>query len=58
VTGDPLLSWRPEFPILETTRSLISYTDDAELTAAFAAIDEIRKSGAWRRWANRPAVVT
>jgi kynureninase len=34
------------------------YTDDAELDAAFAAIDEIRETGAWRRWADRPAVVT
>ena len=26
------------------------YTEDAELDRAFAAIDEIRESGAWRRW--------
>jgi hypothetical protein len=34
------------------------YTDDAELESAFAAIDEIRSSGAWRRWSDRPAIVT
>lgn len=34
------------------------YTEDAELDAAFAAIDEIRETGAWRRWTNRAVVVT
>ncbi len=34
------------------------YTGDDELDAAFAAIDEIREAGAWRRWVDRPAVVT
>ncbi|MEX1245438.1 MAG: aminotransferase class V-fold PLP-dependent enzyme [Thermoanaerobaculia bacterium] len=34
------------------------YTEDAELDRAFAAIDEIRATGAWRRWLDRPAVVT
>ena len=34
------------------------YTEDEELDRAFAAIDEIRASGAWRRWQGRPALVT
>ena len=34
------------------------YTEDAELDRAFEAIDEVRASGAWRRWLDRPAVVT
>ena len=34
------------------------YTQDEELFRAFAAIDEIRTSGAWRRWRDLPAVVT
>ena len=34
------------------------YTEDAELDRAFAAIDDIRESGAWRRWSSRPALVT
>ena len=37
------------------------YTEDAELDAAFAAfaaIDEIRETGAWRRWLDVPVVVT
>ncbi|HXM80095.1 MAG TPA: aminotransferase class V-fold PLP-dependent enzyme [Thermoanaerobaculia bacterium] len=34
------------------------YTEDAELDRAFAAIDEIRESGAWRRWREHPALVT
>jgi hypothetical protein len=53
VTSDPLLRWRSEFPILESTRYLISNS-----LAAFAAIDEIRETGAWRRWTNRTVVVT
>jgi hypothetical protein len=68
--ADPLLAQRPEIPILEKTTYLISnslggawaaphfYTEDAELDRAFAAVDEIRASGAWRRWLDRPAVVT
>lgn len=68
---DPLLRLRSEFPILETTTHLISYrpgvgirlsphfyTEDSELDRAFAAIDEIQETGAWRRWTDRPAVVT
>jgi kynureninase len=34
------------------------YTADEELERAFSAIDEIRASGAWRRWTNQPTVVT
>ncbi len=34
------------------------YTEDAELDLAFAAIDDVRESGAWRRWSSRPALVT
>jgi kynureninase len=34
------------------------YTADEELLRAFAAIDEIRASGAWERWTDRPAIVT
>jgi kynureninase len=34
------------------------YTADEELDRAFEAIDEIRASGAWERWRDRPAVVT
>lgn len=34
------------------------YTADEELDRAFTAIDEIRASGAWDRWTNRPIVVT
>ncbi|MEP6767590.1 MAG: hypothetical protein ABJC61_02890 [Acidobacteriota bacterium] len=34
------------------------YTEDAELDRAFEAIDDVRESGAWRRWSARPALVT
>jgi kynureninase len=34
------------------------YTADEELDRAFTAIDEIRASGAWERWIDRPIVVT
>lgn len=34
------------------------YTADMELDRAFGAIDEIRASGAWERWSNRPVIVT
>jgi len=34
------------------------YTDDAELDRAFEVIDEIRDSGAWRRFLGQSAVVT
>ena len=34
------------------------YTENAELEGCFAAIDEIRDSGSWRRWQGRPAIVT
>jgi kynureninase len=34
------------------------YTEDRELETAFEAIDEIRATGAWRRWQGRPSLVT
>jgi kynureninase len=34
------------------------YTQDRELEDAFAAIDEIRSTGVWRRWQGRPFLVT
>ena len=34
------------------------YTKDEELDLAFSAIDEIRKTGAWRRWLENPSLVT
>lgn len=34
------------------------YTADDELDRAFAAIDEIRETGSWRRWVDRPSLVT
>ncbi len=34
------------------------YTEDRELDLAFAAIDEIRATAAWRRWQGRPSLVT
>jgi selenocysteine lyase/cysteine desulfurase len=34
------------------------YTDDAELDLAFSAIDEIRATGAWRRWIEQPSLAT
>jgi hypothetical protein len=34
------------------------YTGAAELDRVFAEIDAILSSGAWRRWLDRPAVVT
>ncbi len=40
------------------TRGVRAWTEDAELDRAFAAIDEMRATGAWRRWLDRPAVVT
>ena len=100
MTGsDPLLRFRPEFPIVQNTTYLISnslgampraevwwdmsisvgdevapllgaapgtvtmlpsvtYTTDEELDRAFEAIDEIRASGAWERWRDRPALIT
>jgi hypothetical protein len=47
LAADPLLRFRPEFPILERTTYLI-----------FLAIDEIRASDAWQKWVDRPVVVT
>jgi kynureninase len=34
------------------------YTKDEELDRAFSAIDEFRETGAWRRWLDRPSLVT
>ncbi len=34
------------------------YTNDAELDTAFAAIDEIRETDAWKRWTGRRTLVT
>jgi kynureninase len=34
------------------------YTKDAELDEAFEAMDEIRATGAWRRWQGLPTLVT
>lgn len=34
------------------------YSRDDELDRAFEEIDAIRTAGSWRRWADRPAVVT
>ncbi len=34
------------------------YTEDRELDLAFEAMDEIRATGAWRRWQGRPSLVT
>jgi selenocysteine lyase/cysteine desulfurase len=58
VTPDPLLAWRRAYrPGVGIRMSPHFYTGDEELDAAFAAIDEIR-TGAWRRWVDRPADVT
>ena len=34
------------------------YTEDRELDGAFAVLDEVRATGAWRRWLDRTAFVT
>lgn len=34
------------------------YTEDRELERAFAVLDEIRATGAWRRWSGRGSLVT
>ena len=34
------------------------YTEDAELDRAFTILDEIRETGAWRRWLDVPTLVT
>jgi kynureninase len=34
------------------------YSEDRELDRAFEAIDEIRSTGAWRRWRGQPSLVT
>ena len=66
-SADPLLRFRPEFPILETSTNRPDvgirlsphfHTDDAELDSAFAAIDEILATGAWSRWQGHPSLVT
>lgn len=55
VTIDVVVDYRPGVGIRMSPHF---YTEDAELDAAFAAIDEIRETGAWRRWTNRAVVVT
>ena len=52
---DVLVDYRPGVGIRMSPHF---YTDDAELDRAFAEIDAILASGAWRRWQDRPAVVT
>ncbi|HEY3203088.1 MAG TPA: aminotransferase class V-fold PLP-dependent enzyme [Thermoanaerobaculia bacterium] len=52
---DVLVDYRPGVGIRMSPHF---YTKDAELDDAFAMIDEIRSSGAWRRWLDRPVVVT
>ena len=34
------------------------YTEDREIEEAFSQIDDIRESGAWRRWSDAPSLVT
>jgi len=34
------------------------YTEDGELDRAFEAMDDIRATGAWRRWQGHPSLVT
>jgi kynureninase len=34
------------------------YTQDAEIDRAFEAIDDIRETGAWKRWTARGSLVT
>jgi hypothetical protein len=46
MTTDPVLRFRPEFPILEKTNS------------ASVVVDEIRSSSAWERWRGRPVLFT
>jgi hypothetical protein len=59
VTPDPLLAWCRAFrPGVGIRMSPHFSAGDEELDAAFAAIDEIRETGAWLRWVDRPAVVT
>jgi hypothetical protein len=45
-------------PGLGIRMSLHFCTEGAELAAAFQAIDEIRATGASRRWVDQSAVVT
>ncbi len=52
---DILVDYRPGVGIRMSPHF---YTEDAELDRAFEAIDEIRASGSWRRWLERPSLVT
>jgi kynureninase len=55
MSPDPLLRFRPEFPILEKTTYLISNSLGA---MPRGAADRVRASGAWERWRGQPALVT
>ena len=52
---DGVVDYRPG---VGTRLSPHFYTKDEELDRAFSAIDEIRETGAWRRWLDRPSLVT
>jgi kynureninase len=52
---DVLVDYRPGVGIRLSPHF---YTEDAELDRAFEAIDDIRESGAWRRWGDRMPLVT
>lgn len=52
---DVLVDYRPGAGIRMSPHF---YTDDSEIERAFAAIDEVRSSGTWRRWQGQPAAVT
>lgn len=52
---DVLVDYRPGVGIRMSPHF---YTEDAELDRAFAAIDDIRATGSWRRRTQRPSLVT
>ncbi len=52
---DVLVDYRPGVGIRMSPHF---YTEDAELDRAFAVIDEIRRTASWRRWRERPSLVT
>lgn len=54
-TRDIVVDYRPGVGIRLSPHF---YTKDEELDGTFAAIDEIRRTGAWRRWTDRPSLVT
>jgi kynureninase len=53
MSPEPLLRFRPEFPILEKTTYLISNSLGA---MPRRATDRLRR--AWKRWRGQPALVT